>query len=70
MIDDDEVDQFMNDVFEKMNLTGKIIMTLKENSIYWNKFANKIENYSFGIFVAIDNEIKNLTNVNDAKFHD
>ena len=62
----------MTDVFEKMNLTGKIIIALKQNSVYWNKFATKIENYSLGMFVAIDNEIKNLTSDydNNGQFHD
>ena len=59
-IDDDEINQFMSNVFEKMSLTGKIIMALKTNNQYWKKFQNDIENYSLGIWIAIDIQIQGL----------
>ena len=74
-IDDDEVNQFMSNVFEKMNLTGRIIMALKTNNQYWKKFQNDIQNYSLGIWIAIDGQIQGLPTdykggETNNKFHD
>ena len=62
MIEDDKIDQFMSDIFVKMEISGKILMILKTNDEFWLNFKTKVENYSFGIFVAIGNAIRSLPN--------
>ena len=55
-----DIDQFMTQVFVQMRMSGKILVILKSNDEFWNSFKSKIENYSFGIFVAIGNQIRKL----------
>ena len=56
-----DIDDLMNQVLNKMKITGNILKKLKENDNLWNKFQNKIENYSFGIWIAIANPLEKLS---------
>ena len=55
-----DIDNLMNQVLLKMNITGKVLKTLKEDEELWIQFQNKIENHSFGIWIAISASLKKL----------
>ena len=50
----------MNQVLLKMNITGQVLTKIKENEKLWMQFQNKIENYSFGIWIAISDPLEKL----------
>ena len=55
-----DIDNLMNQVLLKMNITGKVLIKIKENEKLWNQFQHKIENHSFGIWIAIADSLEKL----------
>ena len=55
-----EIQDFVDKVLLKMKITGKILKKLKQSDILWNQFQQKIENHSFGIWVAIAESVEAL----------
>ena len=58
--EENEVISFINDTFDKLNITGKILEKLKTNQHFWKQFEKQIENQSFGISIAVTSAINNL----------
>ena len=54
------IDQFMSNVFLKLNINGKVLLQLKTNSEFWNDFKDTMKNESLGIWIVISNAIKEL----------
>ena len=58
--DSKDIDEVMNKVLLQMKITGKILKKLKANDILWKRFQNKIEDHSFGVWIAIAESLEKL----------
>ena len=59
--ENNEIDLFLQNTFNKLNITGKILEKLKTSDDFWKKFEAQItKNGSFGMSVAIASAIQSL----------
>ena len=59
-LDSETIEEFMNKVFSKMHMTGKLLEKLKTDERFWSDFEKQIKNYSFGIWMVVGESIKQL----------
>ena len=56
----EEIDHFMNNFWINMGITGQTLVRLKQSDDRWNKFENKVENYSFGLGFVVADSLQQL----------
>ena len=56
----EEINDFMNDFWINMKMTGKTLQTFKNNENLWDKFETKMENYSFGAGAVVAHSLRLL----------